>query len=561
MTEISLGRNPRPRLILAGMFGVYLGLAIHSLWGKSVTIDEQGHLPVGYNVLTTGDFGYCELNPPLMNVIHALPLLFLDIRHTLGEPPIFPYPGYRFWSNGKHFMLEQKERYREIYLAARITGVVGVGLLGLVLFLWASELVPSRSRLAGLLAAGFAWFSPNFLAHARLVTTDAGIALFFTLALWALHRFLKRPDWSRAFFLGVALGLAQLIKFTAVLLYPLALSAVIALALTGRERCPRRDLFARLSAALLISWLVLNLGYLFQDFGRPIGTDEFNSGGLAYVRRILPSSFPVFLPDAFVKAFDRQSRDVSVGDPSYLLGETFHGGVWYYFLVLLAVKTPLPMLLLGLLALWVQVTGKGLSTRQGVFLLVPAVAIAAVFSLLSNKQIGLRMILPAYPMCWLWVACCLVQAPWSRAARGVILALACWSCVETLRIHPDYLAYFNPLAGGPARGSEWAVDSNLDWGQDLPKLKAYMEEQGLETIQLLYFGSTDPEIHGIRYTVPKAGVRPGLLAVSVSLLHLPWTVYDHGTYERVGPYRLDREVFGDPVAVLGHTIRIYRVKG
>ena len=47
---------------------------------------------------------------------------------------------------------------------------------------------------AGLLAAGLVWLSPNFLAHARLVTTDVGAACFMTLALWGWWRWLARRD-------------------------------------------------------------------------------------------------------------------------------------------------------------------------------------------------------------------------------------------------------------------------------------------------------------------------------------------------------------------------------
>ena len=53
-----------------------------------------------------------------------------------------------------------------------------------------------------------------------------------------------------------------------------------------------------------------------------------------------------------------------------------------------------------------------------------------------------------------------------------------------LRVHPNYLAYFNEAAGGPAQGWRWLVDSNVDWGQELPGLKRYMDTNGIARVTL-----------------------------------------------------------------------------
>jgi hypothetical protein len=38
------------------------------------------------------------------------------------------------------------------------------------------------------------------------------------------------------------------------------------------------------------------------------------------------------------------------------------------------------------------------------------------------------------------------------------------AAVETALIHPDYLSFFNRLAGGPAHGERYFIDSNVDLG-------------------------------------------------------------------------------------------------
>src|SRR3954447_12595388 len=40
------------------------------------------------------------------------------------------------------------------------------------------------------------------------------------------------------------------------------------------------------------------------------------------------------------------------------------------------------------------------------------------------------------------------------------------------------MAFFNILSGGPAKGPEYLVDSNIDWGQDVKKLKNWWASQG-----------------------------------------------------------------------------------
>ena len=69
---------------------------------------------------------------------------------------------------------------------------------------------------------------------------------------------------------------------------------------------------------------------------------------------------------------------------------------------------------------------------------------------------------------------------------------------SAIQIHPYQLAYFNRFAGGPAAGSRYLDDSNIDWGQDLPSLAAWQSEHGVRPLALWYFGTDDPAGYGIR---------------------------------------------------------------
>ena len=45
-----------------------------------------------------------------------------------------------------------------------------------------------------------------------------------------------------------------------------------------------------------------------------------------------------------------------------------------------------------------------------------------------------------------------------------------------MSVYPHFTAFFNRAAGGPANGPRYLLDSNLDWGQDVKKLKAWLAE-------------------------------------------------------------------------------------
>ncbi len=537
---------------------LFAAFAFTSLTRKSVTIDEFGHLPVGVNLLTTGDFDYCVLNPPLMNVLSAWPVVTLYSGPPDSEWSLDADRKHEFWDNGYEFMVRRAADYQKLFVVSRcVTVLIGV-LLGVLLFFWASLFELRRPALAGLLAAGMTWFSPNVLAHARLVTTDVGAALFIALSLFCFHLFLNRSSTPRMLLAGATLGLAQLVKFTALFLYPVM---IVLVWWWVRRSQPRKTRAFMIKSILVfvISLITINAGYLGNGSGRAIDSFEPVSAPWRTAQQVLPGWTPVPLPESYVRALDRQLRDVGEGDPSFLLGERYAGGRWYYFLVLIAFKTPLPLIVLGIIACAKAIRDKSVMRSDGWILLWPAGVLLVIVSVFSDKQIGLRMLLPVEPVFWLWTSVQLARIRWNALFVGTIAVGSVWLIGLCAVIHPHYLSYFNILAGGPSNGHRIAIDSNLDWGQDLIGLKEYMDEHKIERIQLLYFGRADPSIYGIDYTVPTGKIRPGYLAVSHSLTGRPYFVNDHGLLTWSGPYDLDADVVGSAVTTIGHSIAVYHV--
>jgi len=86
-----------------------------------------------------------------------------------------------------------------------------------------------------------------------------------------------------------------------------------------------------------------------------------------------------------------------------------------------------------------------------------------------------------------------------RATKAIVLASILGGMFIVILLHPSYLSYFNAAAGGPRNGHRILVDSNIDWGQDLVRLKAWHDENEVDDLKLAWFGTADPEYYGINY--------------------------------------------------------------
>ena len=557
-------------LPVTALLAIHAALGITAAGQLTTTHDEYWHLPIGLLNLKTRRFDFDDLNPPLCRMLAALPLTFTSAR--TGSPDAQHDP--QGW--GDVFIDENHEHYRRWFTLGRSMIVVLSVAGGLALAIWARELF---GKGAGLLAALFWAFEPNLIAHGSVVTTDMGAAAFFVFTLYAVWRFARQPSWTSALLFGGCLGLAQLAKFTSLVLYPVSLVVFLLVVAAGREKESLQTADARRPgilkyagmwvSALVLSLAVLNAGYLFRGSFSTLATYDFQSGALKRIASHLEGlrRVPAPLPRDYLTGLDHQRQIMEQKHPVFLDGQWSEDGFHGYYAWAMFYKLPHALQFLALLVLFWIVMPSGRSRRlltQAAILLPPIVVLAVAES--SPMQLGIRYVLPVIPFAILFAS---QAGTWSdfktfplRSGATVLLAAA---MVLSVRYHPEHISYFNELAGGPLGGREHLLDSNLDWGQDLGGLKKYLDEQpdhgrGDNAIGLAYFGTVPPAALGIRYEIPPANVpQPGRFAVSVNFEQgrPHWVRTPTGQIQPVDIGQFAYFGFFQPIARIGYSIDVF----
>jgi hypothetical protein len=275
--------------------------------------------------------------------------------------------------------------------------------------------------------------------------------------------------------------------------------------------------------------------------------------------RLLPQAFLFGVLHVHMSAVVRQS---------YLLGQLSESGWWYYFPVAMAVKTPIATVVAIAGAAWMAMARRAkwwndLQRRWLAMCLLTPALLYTLFLMQSNLNLGLRHILPVYPLAYIAIG--IVAAKfWSRILLTIMaLALA----VESLAAFPNFIPFFNIAVGGSRGGFAILGDSNLDWGQDLKPLskwyKTWRTDHPKEKFYLCYFGIADPAYYGIDYVNLPGGwglgppttmpSEPGVIAISATRLQ---GIYTPDLERLYAPLRAQK-----PMAVIGGSIYLYPFRG
>ena len=450
----------------AALIAILAAVQISSMLGETQTWDEGIHIVAGYSYWRTGDFSFNPEHPPLGKLLAAVPLLALrpsfDTAWLKETPPMA----------GLYFLYANRLSPEVLLPAARLPGILITLALAAWIAIWTSR---NFGHKPALIALALFCFDPNFTAHGRYVTTDVIAAFFIFLAATLWLDCLEQPSHSRALLSGLALGAALTSKYSALFLVPL-------LILAGFLRRRWRH-----TGILLLTALAFVLAIYTPEVLRFTGPSKLHDhlvgkGPLGAALVSISSAAP--LPYwSYLVGLDRLSEHNTLGHASYLMGQLSEQGWWYYFPVAFLVKTPLATI--AAIALTAVLIWRIRERRYLTIGLATVAIVFAAFCLSSKINIGHRHLLPFYP--FVFVLAGVVLARYLRVAAVLVALLA----VESVSIYPHYLAFFNWAAGGPGNGPKYLLDSNLDWGQDLKHLGAYVRRNRVEKLCLYYFGNGD----------------------------------------------------------------------
>jgi len=595
--------------ILAGMLLVIMFFTMFfSMLNDSATMDELAHIPAGYSYIIKKDMRLNPEHPPLLKDLAGISILICSkITHKIVHFPenikAWKEDINGQWDFGGYFLYNSGNDADKIIFFARLPFLILAIILGIYIFKWTKQLYGNK---AGLIALFLYSFSPTFLAHSRLVTTDLGASAGFFISTYYLIRWLKNYN-KKSYLIsaGIVFGLSMLVKFSLALLIPYFIALVFLWSILYFKNPPKyypsfkylKNCCKMLGYLLLIGiigMVLVGCVYQYHTFNYPKLKQKSDTSFIlsSFGNRTLAnlviwmSDKPILRSYAhFLLGLFMTLQRAAGGNTEYFLGEISAAGWWYYFPVVYLLKVPLVLHILTLLALlyaawkikqpfwkkpllriwnWMR---KDFEEFAMLFFIILYWSI----SIKSNLNIGLRHVLPVFPFLYVLVSGQITKINLNLKNKKLLItyrlsliALLFWYAFSSLSVYPHYLAYFNELVGGAKNGYKYAVDSNLDWGQDLKRLTQWVNENNIQKIYVDYFGGGSVKYYLKEKYLPWWGDRnpsemteSKFLAVSATFLQggrgLPVPGFD----QKTGYYRwLDNY---KPVKVIGYSIFVYKI--
>jgi hypothetical protein len=458
------------RAAVATLLLVFLILGALSVRGKTSTFDEPRHYRYGMNILD-GDSDRFDDSKMPVSALNALPA-----KIATGLP-----------EGALRDLLEG-------LFAARMVTLGIAALVATLVYSWARM---RHGFIPALFSMALYVFDPNIIAHSQLVTTDLYALGTIALAFFCLWRFAHRRTPANGLLCALALGLSQIAKYSSLALYGLFFAALFLFDLPEIKSFWRQDrrkmagwivrrylIYA--AAGLIVSLLVINMGFLFNRTFTHFGDYQFRSRPFQALQTGLPilDGAPVPVPYPYLEGLDWVIQREQTGEgygKIYLLGELRDGqGFKGYYLLVSLLKTPLASQILVAAALVIYFLDRNRRRDfmgHEIFLLLPVVFYAVYFNFFYNAQIGIRYYLVIFP--FLYVLAGGLIAGWERFSKRrkiLSLGMVAWLVVSVLAYYPYYLTYFNELVPDKTLTYRYLADSNLDWGQSKTELERYFRD-------------------------------------------------------------------------------------
>ncbi len=530
---------------------------------ESAIMDELAHIPAGQGYVSQLDYRLNPEHPPLLKILSQLPVFISGVNFPTTQPSWTNEINGQ-WEMGDQFIYKANgQNADKIIFISRLFPIILTLLLIVLIYIFSSKLIGKKWAL---IPAFLTALSPSILAHGHYVTTDIGAAFGFISALYFFLKYLKESTTKNIILAGIFFGIAQLLKFSTVLLIPLFIFYILIFWLIKTKE-KNEKIFSLLSFKSLMGYLwklvkIFIIGFLLVWFVYFIFTlnypvekqksdtqsilGSFAGGPKTILETCVSSPSLRCLAELTIWSSDKPvvrglgqytlgvlmvMQRASGGNSSYFLGNLGAGGWWYYFPVVFLLKEPLPSLLIifiGLLAslarfiknkekLWKRLY-QYISNNFELFTIIVMIIFYWLYSMKSPLNIGYRHIMLTVPLIYIlaiysikkWIIDIEIQQSnsiisqifsvfkkiFTTSLKLSILVLLClWLLLEVFFAYPYYLSYYNQIGGGIWQGYKYVTDSNYDWGQDLIRLKTFVENppagENIDKIGVDYFGGGD----------------------------------------------------------------------
>jgi 4-amino-4-deoxy-L-arabinose transferase-like glycosyltransferase len=458
-------------LILIGLAALRI---VATLTVFSVTSDEPLHVTAGLQLVKEGRYAWQLENPPLPRLVFGWLISLGGAQFDPAREPM-DMMKWLFYSSG---------HYKTSLFLARCGNVLFFLLAALATW-WLARRFLGRS--GGLLATLLFTTQPVILGYAGIANLDNASVAGVAIALIAFHRWIERPAAMRALAAGAAFGFSVGLKFSNLLFTAAACAAIYAVYVFAdrdvRRAWARALLALPLAALAAFFALWACYGFAFGSFAKYGLQKPQANDVIARLVAPLDANTSIPMPHFFVGLSGISALD-RAGHLSYAFGRRTTEGWWWYFGAAMLFKTALATLILAVAGFFVA--------RNRLFVSALAAVLAILVTAMPAKlDLGIRYVLPLYvPLTIAAAAAALAMLQhakrWMGAGAMVLLA---WQTIASIVAHPDYFPYFNELAG--RQPGRYFIDSNLDWGQDILRLRAVLRREKIDTIGIYAAGLHD----------------------------------------------------------------------
>lgn len=497
-------------LILLAMFLVALfsSRGAFGIPGDSGTTDEVAHIPSGYSYIKYLDYRLNPEHPPLAKALAGIPLaLQKDIKGPRND---WSWDAINQWEAGWYMIYEAGNDPARVLFWARLPMMLLMLGLGLFIFKWAKELF---GRKVGLIVLLLYAFYPDVIAHGRLVTTDIAAAFGFVIAIYYFNKALEKKTWRWIIIAALAFGLAQLLKFSAFLIFGIFLIMVIIRAILEMKQGGFWPKFWQYLKTYLwvcaLSVVVVWIVYIPFVWNTPPSVEH------QLIEINLTSDPRTLVLRNFVHLFENNPvarglghyilgillviGRVEGGNATYIMGHLSDKSISWYFPVAWLIKTPITIILLFLASVVAYILKR--KSKSDIWIaslfLVPFLVYWA-FTLKGSLNIGIRHLVPTIPFVLLFIGYMLYNIFESRKRyfmpKIMVAILILFMIISTLSYYPGFIGYFNEFIPREKR-HEFLIDSSLDWGQDILRLKKYVDDNNIKNIKVDYFGGSVPDYY------------------------------------------------------------------